>query len=210
MSVAVRDHFSKQHQHDLEVFLKDLLGPQDQVFLICFGNHVRLVSDLSKSGTDVYPAWKEFHHDIGRYPELGPEEERELGTALFTIPSTIPLQRSLPKPMAGGRCWCSAMARTNSSSHDHDDDHRSGAERECAGLQPFATRKRSTANSPRGKSLRDQRDETASLKKPAEPRSMPRRPTAYVFQQILEELRTSYELAIYPTSPMKDDSFRRS
>lgn len=29
------------------------------------------------------------------------------------------------------------------------------------------------------------------------------------FQQIAEELRTSYELAYYPTNPMKDDSFRK-
>jgi Ca-activated chloride channel family protein len=29
------------------------------------------------------------------------------------------------------------------------------------------------------------------------------------FRQIAEELRTSYELAYYPSNPMKDDSFRR-
>jgi Ca-activated chloride channel family protein len=29
------------------------------------------------------------------------------------------------------------------------------------------------------------------------------------FQQIAEELRTSYTLSYYPTNPMKDESFRR-
>lgn len=29
------------------------------------------------------------------------------------------------------------------------------------------------------------------------------------FQQIAEELRTSYELAYYPTNPSKDDTFRK-
>jgi Ca-activated chloride channel family protein len=29
------------------------------------------------------------------------------------------------------------------------------------------------------------------------------------FAQIAEELRTSYELAYYPTNPSKDDSFRK-
>jgi hypothetical protein len=29
------------------------------------------------------------------------------------------------------------------------------------------------------------------------------------FRQIAEELRTSYELAYYPTDPMKDDTFRK-
>jgi hypothetical protein len=29
------------------------------------------------------------------------------------------------------------------------------------------------------------------------------------FRQSAEELRTSYELAYYPTDPMKDDTFRK-
>ena len=29
-----KDRFSKQHQHDLEVFLTDVLGPQDRAFLV--------------------------------------------------------------------------------------------------------------------------------------------------------------------------------
>ena len=33
-------HFSKKHEHDLEVFLKDVLGPRDRVFLVGFGNHM--------------------------------------------------------------------------------------------------------------------------------------------------------------------------
>src|SRR5580658_6827686 len=37
-----QDHFSKQHKNDLEVFFKDVLGPKDRVFLVGFGNHIRL------------------------------------------------------------------------------------------------------------------------------------------------------------------------
>src|SRR5450755_2034764 len=48
-----QDPFSKQHQHDLEVFLKDILGPKDRAFLVCFGNHLRLVSDFSQSGREI-------------------------------------------------------------------------------------------------------------------------------------------------------------
>jgi len=39
--------FNKQHRHDLEVFLHDVLGPNDGAFLVGFGNHIRLVSDYS-------------------------------------------------------------------------------------------------------------------------------------------------------------------
>ena len=42
-----QDHFSKQHEQDLEVFLKEVLGPKDRAFLVTFGNHIRLVSDFS-------------------------------------------------------------------------------------------------------------------------------------------------------------------
>ncbi len=39
-----QDHFSKHHKHDLEVFLQDVLGPKDLAFMLCFGNHLRLVT----------------------------------------------------------------------------------------------------------------------------------------------------------------------
>ena len=48
-----QDHFSKRHEEDLEVFLNLILGPKDRVFLICFANHLRLVSDYSSSGAEV-------------------------------------------------------------------------------------------------------------------------------------------------------------
>src|SRR5580693_5083828 len=53
-----QDHFSKQHKNDLEVFFKDVLGPKDRVFLVGFGNHIRLVSDFSQSAGDLLDQWK--------------------------------------------------------------------------------------------------------------------------------------------------------
>jgi hypothetical protein len=43
-----------------------VLTPRDRAFLVCFGNHLRLVSDFSPPD-----------------PELGPAEERVLGTAFY-------------------------------------------------------------------------------------------------------------------------------
>src|ERR1700730_6974866 len=45
-----QDHFLKQHEQDLEVFLQEVLGPKDRAFLVCFGNHIRVVGDFSQSG----------------------------------------------------------------------------------------------------------------------------------------------------------------
>ena len=48
-----QDHFEKQHEHDLDTFLKAVLGPKDRAFLVGFGNYVRLVTDFSRSGTEM-------------------------------------------------------------------------------------------------------------------------------------------------------------
>jgi Ca-activated chloride channel homolog len=84
-----QDHFSKQHEHDLEVFLKEVLGPKDRVFLVTFANHVRLVSDFSPSGPEIIERMKEYKardkgkDKHGQFPELGPLESRDLGTAFY-------------------------------------------------------------------------------------------------------------------------------
>ena len=78
-----QDQFSKQHERDLQVFLKDVLGPKDRVFLVCFGNHVRLVSDFSQSGEQMMQQLDTYRHDDGHFPELGPKESRDLGTAFY-------------------------------------------------------------------------------------------------------------------------------
>ena len=67
-----QDHFSKQHKNDLEVFFKDVLGPNDRVFLVGFENHIRLVCDFSQSGADLLDDWKKYQKDTRKFPELGP------------------------------------------------------------------------------------------------------------------------------------------
>ena len=31
-----QEHFEKKHEKDLEVFLKEVLGPKDRAFMVCF------------------------------------------------------------------------------------------------------------------------------------------------------------------------------
>jgi len=75
--------FFRKHRHDLEKFLKDALAPQDQAFLICFGNYVRLVSDLTPSVDNIMKNYERYEHGDYNFPELGPVENRSEGTALF-------------------------------------------------------------------------------------------------------------------------------
>jgi Ca-activated chloride channel homolog len=77
-------NFFKQHHQHVEKFLKDVMGPQDQAFLVCFGNHIRLVSDLTSSISQVMDSYSRFDHERNPHdPELGPREDRQEGTAFF-------------------------------------------------------------------------------------------------------------------------------
>jgi Ca-activated chloride channel homolog len=80
-----QEPFLKRHHHDLDAFLKNTLTPRDQAFLVCFGNHVRLVSDFSSKREPLMDSLKDFDKDQrrGPYPELGPHERRVLGTAFY-------------------------------------------------------------------------------------------------------------------------------
>ena len=75
--------FIRRHHQDVERFLKDVLGPQDQAFLVCFGNHLRLVSDLTSSVTQIMQNLDSFDHNKSTFPEIGPREIREEGTAFY-------------------------------------------------------------------------------------------------------------------------------
>lgn len=75
--------FIRSHHRDVETFLKEVLGPQDQAFLLCFGNHLRLVSDLTVSIPQIMQNLDSYDHDKVRFPELGPSEIREEGTAFY-------------------------------------------------------------------------------------------------------------------------------
>jgi Ca-activated chloride channel family protein len=80
-----QDPFLKRHHHDLDTFLKDVLTERDRAFLVCFGNHVRLVSDYTAKREPLMGSLKDFDgkQKSGPYPDLGPKERRLLGTAFY-------------------------------------------------------------------------------------------------------------------------------
>src|SRR3984893_7922457 len=112
-----QEHFTKKHQRDLEVFLKDVLGPRDRVFLVGFGNHVRLVSDFSQSSADLMEAWKRYEKDTGKFPELGPREKRDLGTAFYAS-IYYPVTEKLAKENGRPALLKCKDGEDNSSSND--------------------------------------------------------------------------------------------
>jgi Ca-activated chloride channel family protein len=78
-----QEKFVKEHQKDIEAFLLQILEPSDQAFAVCFGNHLRLVSDSTSSAPAIMDGIRTFDKGNTDFPEIGPKEKRELGTALY-------------------------------------------------------------------------------------------------------------------------------
>jgi Ca-activated chloride channel homolog len=202
-----QDHFSKQHKNDLEVFFKDVLGPKDRVFLVGFGNHIRLVSDFSQSGGDLLEQWKQYQKSTGRFPELGPREDRDLGTAFYDS-IFYSVTEKLAQENGRRAILLFSDGEDNSSSHNMMTAIETAQSENVVVYAIRYTDKehgKLTARNKYGISVMDRiARETGGAHIDAETTD------AHVyFRQIAEELRTSYELGYYPTDPLKDDSFRK-
>jgi Ca-activated chloride channel family protein len=202
-----QDHFSKQHKNDLEVFFKDVLGPKDRVFLVGFGNHIRLVSDFSQSGGDLLEQWKQYQKSTGKFPELGPREDRDLGTAFYDS-IFYSVTEKLAQENGRRAILLFSDGEDNSSSHNMMTAIETAQSENVVVYAIRYTDKehgKLTARNKYGTSVMDRvARETGGAHIDAETTD------AHVyFRQIAEELRTSYELGYYPTDPLKDDTFRK-
>ena len=202
-----QDQFSRQHEHDLQVFLKDVLGPKDRVFLVCFGNHVRLVSDFSQSGAQVMQQLDTYRHHDGQFPELGPRESRDLGTAFYDS-IFYSVTEKLANESGRRALLVFSDGEDNSSSHDMMTAIEAA---QSANVLIFAIRYtekshgKLTARNKYGIRVMDRiAKETGG--QPIDAGTT--EPKTY-FLQIAEELRSSYELAYYPSNPIQDDTFRK-
>jgi len=210
-----QDHFSKQHEHDLEVFLKEVLGPKDRAFLVTFGNHIRLISDFSPSGPEIIEHMQAYtERDKGRnkkkhmrFPELGPVESRDLGTAFYDS-IYYSVTEKLARENGRRALLVFSDGEDNSSSHDMMSTiEKAQAENVVVYAIRYTEKEHGklTARNKYGTSVMDRiAKETGGAHIDAETTD----PHTY-FQQIAQELRTSYELAYYPANTAKDETFRK-
>jgi Ca-activated chloride channel homolog len=202
-----QDHFGKKHEKDLQVFLKEVLGPKDRVFLVCFGNHLRLVSDYTNLPDEILESYREFDKGKRHFPEIGPEEERDLGTAFY---DSIYYSVSEKLSQVGGRkaILMFSDGEDNSSSHNMMTTiERAQAENVVVYAIRYTETKHGHLNA-RNKYGISVMDRTAGETGGAHIDAQRTDPHTY-FRQIAEELRTSYELAYYPTNKTKDGTFRK-
>jgi Ca-activated chloride channel homolog len=203
-----QEHFEKKHEKDLEVFLREALGPQDRAFMVCFGNHLRLVSDYTNLPEKILSDFHDFDKSKRHFPEIGPEEQRELGTAFYDS-----IYYSVKEKLAdaGGRkaILLFSDGEDNSSAHNMMEAIEAA---QAANVVVYTIRYTEmnkhgqlNARNKYGISVMDRiAKETGGTDIDAEHND----PHTY-FRQIAEELRTSYELAYYPTNKTQDGTFRK-
>jgi VWFA-related protein len=202
-----QEHFVKKHQRDLQVFLTDVLGPRDRAFLVCFGNHLRLVSDFTQSGPAMPAGLQKYDHDSGKFPEIGPKEDRDLGTAFYDAIYYAATEK-LAAQTGRRALLIFSDGEDNSSSHDMMTTIETAQEQNVQVFTIRYTQKehgRLTARNKYGIRVMDRvAKETGADAIDAEATD----PHTY-FKQIAEELRNAYELAYYPSNPIKDGTFRK-
>lgn len=203
-----QEHFSKKHEKDVEVFLASVLGPRDRAFLLCFGNHLRLASDFTQSAAEMLGRLKRYEKNSDAFPEIGPSEMRELGTAFYDA-----IFYSIAEKLANadGRRALLVFSdgEDNSSSHDMMTTIEAA---QAANVLVYTIRYTQTmkhgelsARNKYGLRVMDRLAKETGAWNVDGSRTDPRE----YFAKIAEELRTSYELGYYPANPMKDDSFRK-
>jgi Ca-activated chloride channel homolog len=203
-----QDKFLKRHTKDVELFLQQILRPQDQVFAIGFGDHIRLVSDLSSSSTQVVDGLTSYDKGKGDFPELTPDPTRSGGTALFdAVYSSV--QEKLSN--ASGRRRVLILftdGEENSSAHD---EVEAIAAAQGADALVYAVRytqihhDRLTAGNRQGMAiLKHLAAQTGGTDFDGLTTDLPQ-----AFRQIADELRSQYSISYYSTNKLNDGSFRK-
>src|SRR6516164_1400000 len=202
-----QDQFNEQHEHDLQVFLNQVLGPNDRVFLLGFGNRIQLISDFSHSSADLMGQLEKYRHSSKHFPNVGPKEDRELGTAFYDS-IFYPVTEKLANETGRRALLVFSDGEDNSSSHDMLTTIEA-AQRENVLVFTIRYTEREhgqlTARNKYGIRVMDRiAKETGGAHIDAETTD----PHTY-FREIADELRSSYELGYYPSNPLKDNTFRK-
>jgi Ca-activated chloride channel homolog len=203
-----QEHFVKPHHHDLENFLEQVMEPRDRAFLVCFGNHVRLVSDFSASPAQLVDALKSFEKGNRNFPEFAPEDFREAGTAFYDAIYHSVRER-LAHSATGRRVLLIFSDGEDNSSAHHMLDAIESAQSEDVRLYALRyteTRHgRLTARNKYGTRVMDRLAlETGGAHYDARERDL-----KTAFKEIGEELRATYELGYHTTNQNRDGTFRK-
>ena len=205
-----QDPFMKPHHKDLEAFLTAVLGPRDRAFLLCFGNFLRVPQEFTASpqallaGLQAYE--KRDHRGV--FPELGPVEIRTAGTAFYDA-----IYYSATEMLSGSEPGRKALilfsdGEDNSSAHHEMEALEAAQDRDVVLYAIRYTDAKDghlTSRNKYGASVMARlANDTGGADFDARKVVM-----AKHFQEIGEQLRSSYELAYHSTNPAADGAFHK-
>lgn len=203
-----QDAFVKEHEKEIEVFLQEVMEPRDHAFVICFGNHLRLTSDWTSSPSEIIDGLTRFNKGSRDFSELGPKEERELGTALYDA-IYFPINERMSAERGRRRVLIVfSDGEENSSEHDLID-----AITEAQGADTLVYSLRTTEHNPRNMDARDRYGVRVldHLAEATGGRSFDVRAqdAKTIFASIAADLRSMYEIGYYSTNSDRTPTFRK-
>ena len=205
-----QESFLKPHQRDLRTFLHAALTPQDRAFLLCFGNHLRLVADYSGPERDLAAvlAGYEKVKDPIQYPELGPREIRTQGTAFYDAIYYASTQMLASTDAQRKALIIFSDGEDNSSAH-HMLDAIEAAQANnvllfCVRYTEVQNHRLTSRNKYGTSVMARVARETGGADFDAGQKGL-----AEDFRQIGEQLRSAYELSYHSTNTADDDTFRK-
>ncbi len=205
-----QDPFVKPHHKDLEAFLTAVLGPRDRAFLLCFGNFLRIPQEFTASPQALLAGLQAYEKRDRRsvFPELGPIEIRTAGTAFYDA-----IYYSATERLSGAEPGRKALilfsdGEDNSSAH-HEMEALEAAQNSDVVLYTIrytdAKDGRLNSRNKYGMSVMARlAHDTGGADLDARKVVM-----AKHFQEIGEQLRSSYELAYHSTNPATDGAFHK-
>src|SRR5665213_211067 len=202
-----QEMFVKQHHRDIAEFLKSSLTAKDRAMLVCFGNRIRVVGDFSASPDDLLDSLADFQKKGKAYfPELGPDETRRAGTALFDAVYLTAVQKL--RAAAGERKAIVLFSdgEDNSSAHDLLDAIEAAQSADSPIYTVRYTRHGSlTARNRYGiREMERLANETGGASFDASKTDV-----AASLRQVSEELRSMYDLGYVTSNPVRDGAFRK-
>jgi Ca-activated chloride channel family protein len=206
-----QESFYRAHRRDVEKFLKNVLGTEDKVFLVCFGNRLRLASDATSSVDELMAAYERFDRgERGAMPELGPkDEERVEGTALFDAVYYATREKLAEADRGRRTLLVFSDGEDNSSAHHMLDaiEAAQGSDVLVYSIRYTDQKKaRLKARNKYGMSVMQRiSKDTGGLDFDATRGADLDR----TFREIGAELRTLYEVAYHASNPRRDGTFRR-
>jgi Ca-activated chloride channel homolog len=203
-----QEKFLQQHLRDIQTFLGSILRPQDQAFAVCFGDRLRLVSDLSSDPAAIVDGLAKFDKGSRSFPELAPDDTRDGGSAIYDA-VVASIQEKLAKSPRNRRALILFTdGEENSSAHDEID---AIAAAQGADTLLYAVRyteikhhKLSASNRHGTIALHHMAEQTGGRDFDALHTDLPQ-----TFRQIEEELRMVYSIGYYSTNTAHDNTFRK-